>query len=479
MAVKRKDTVVIGGGPGGYVAAIRLGQLGKSVALIEKESLGGVCLNWGCIPSKALIHVAKLYEEFQTAHEVGIQTKGVSIDLKKTQAWKASIVKKLTQGVRQLSKAVGVEVIKGTARFETPHQVSIQGSNSGNEYIEFENAIIACGSRTIEIPGFKIDGKNVVDSKDALDWTKAPKRMVVIGGGVIGLEMGMLYQKFGTEVTVVELTDQLLPGIDREAAQAISRICKKKKITTFVSSKALGYTQKKGSLIVEVQTPKGKNKIQCNVILLAVGRAPDGTKLGLDKIGVHQEKGRIPVNTRLQTNIPNIFAIGDVTGLPLLAHKASKEGIVAAEIIAGFPVQYDVRAMPSAVFTDPEIATVGLTEEEAKQKGMDAFSGKFPFQTSGRALSTRHTDGFVKIVGERGSNLLLGAQIIGASASDLISEIALGIEMGATVEDIALTVHPHPTTSEAIMEAAEASLGKAIHTTNRKSPEGMKSRELR
>jgi dihydrolipoamide dehydrogenase len=463
----KKDVVVIGGGPGGYVAAIRLGQLGKSVALVEKANLGGVCLNWGCIPSKALVHAAKLFEEIQNASEIGIDVRGATIDLKKTQAWKQEIVKKLTGGIGQLAKMAGVEIVKGEAQFETPNRVVVKKPNSESETLEFDSAVVAVGSKPIEIPGFAIDGKNVVDSKDALDWTTAPKKLVVIGGGVIGLEIGMLFQKFGSELTVVELTNQLLPGIDKEIAQTMERICRQKKITALLSSKALGYFKKKGGLIVEVQTPKGKQEIPCDAILLAVGRRPDGTGLGLEKIGVTIAQGMIPVNARLQTNLPHIYAIGDVAGPPLLAHKASKEALVAAEVIAGHNVEYDVRAMPAATFTDPEIAVVGMTEEEAKSKGIETFSGKFPFLASGRALSTRHTDGFVKVIGEKGTNLLLGVHIIGPSASDLISESALAIELGATVEDLALTVHPHPTLSEAVMEAAEGALGRAIHMVNR------------
>jgi dihydrolipoamide dehydrogenase len=265
----------------------------------------------------------------------------------------------------------------------------------------------------------------------------------------------------------VELTNQLIPGVDREIAQTLERACRQRKITLHLSSRALGYYKKKGGLTVEVQTPKGKQEIPCDVVLLSVGRRPDGTGLGLEKIGVTIAQGMIPVNNRLQTNIPNIYAIGDVAGPPLLAHKASKEGIVAAECIAGQNVEYDVKAMPAATFTDPEVATVGMTEVDAKSKGIDAFSSKFPFLASGRALSTRHTEGFVKVVAEKGTNLLLGVHIIGPSASDLIGEAALAIELGATVEDLALTVHPHPTLSEALMEAAEGALGRAIHMVSR------------
>ncbi|HLG21031.1 MAG TPA: dihydrolipoyl dehydrogenase [Bdellovibrionota bacterium] len=467
-APMKKDVVVIGGGPGGYVAAIRLGQLGKSVALVEKEQVGGVCLNWGCIPSKALIHIAKLYEEMKNAEEIGITCKNIAIDLKKAQAWKIGVVKKLTTGVSQLCKGLGVEILKGTADFETPNRVSVKGSNGGAQTVEFTNAIVATGSRPIEIPGFKIDGKQVVDSKDALDWTEAPNRILIVGGGVIGMEIGMLYQKFGTKVTVVEMLDQLLPGTDADIAQFLMIACRKREITVHLSSKALGWEKKKDGLHVNVETPKGKVNVVCDVILLSVGRSPNGKGVGLERIGVRVDaKGAIPVNQKLQTSLPHIFAIGDVVGPPLLAHKASKEGLVAAEVIGGKPEVYDVQAMPAAVFTDPEIATVGMSEEDAKRKGYSTFTGKFPFAASGRAVSTGATEGFVKVVAEKGTNLLLGVQIMGPSAADLISEATLAIEMGASVEDLALTVHPHPTLSESVMEAAEAAHGKAIHTVNR------------
>jgi dihydrolipoamide dehydrogenase len=476
--MNKKDVVVIGAGPGGYVAAIRLAQLGKSVAVIDKGSLGGVCLNWGCIPSKALIHAAKLYEEMANAEEIGIKVKP-SIDFAQTQKWKQEVVKKLTGNIGQLLKTYGVEIIKGEAMFEGPHKIKIKGVNSGQESVEFGSAIVATGSKTIQIPGFDIDGENVVDSKQALEWTKIPKRLAIIGGGVIGMEIGMLYQKLGTEVTVVEMMDQLLPGVDAEIAQSLGRICKKRGIQVHLSSKALEYKKGKNGLSLEIETPSGKNKIDCDVILLSIGRSPNGAGLGLDKIGVNvTPKGQIPVNSKLQTSLPHIFAIGDVAGPPQLAHKASKEGLVAAEIIAGHNEEYDVRAMPGAIFTDPEIATVGLSEAEAQKQGIAYFVGKFPFAASGRALSTRHTEGMVKIVAEKKSNLILGCHIIGPDASDLIGEATLAIEMGATVEDLALTVHPHPTLSESLMECGEAALERAIHILNRPARESPRKREV-
>ena len=465
----KKDLVIVGAGPGGYVAAIRAGQLGQKVALIDKGSLGGVCLNWGCIPSKALIHVAKLYEEMQDSEEIGITASDVSIDLAKTQKWKLSVVTKLTSGVSQLVKASGGEIIIGTANFVTANSVEVTLPNLERVTVEFDKAIVACGSKTIEIPGFKIDGTYVVDSKEALEWTKAPKRLAVIGGGVIGLEIGMLYQKFGTQVSVVELSPQLLPGIDSEISKAIEKVCTKKKIGVYLEAKAAGYTKKGNELTLNVETKKGPVQISCDKILLAVGRAPNGTALGLEKIGIHMDRGRVLVNKHQQTNLAHIYAIGDVVGGQLLAHKASKEGIVAAEHVAGHASEYDVRAMPGAIFTDPEIATVGLSEDEAKKQNIPYFVGHFPFAASGRALSERQTEGFVKVIGNKSNGLLLGAHIMGPHASDLIAEATLAIEMGATVEDVALTVHPHPTTSETMAEACEEAIGFPIHVAKRKS----------
>lgn len=466
----KKDVVVIGAGPGGYVCAIRVAQFGKSVALVEKEALGGVCLNWGCIPSKALIHASKLYEDMQNSAHMGITASNVTLDLAKTQSWKKSVVERLTGGIGQLVKGNGGEVFWGTAKFDSPKTVLVTDSKGNQTQIQFDKAVVACGSKTIEIPNFAIDGKNIVDSRHALDWTKAPKRIVVIGGGVIGLEIGMLYQKFGSEVTVVEMNDQLLPGIDHDIADTILKICKKRKMTIHLKCQAQSYEKTGEGLVLKVKSDKGNLDIACDQILLSVGRRPDGSGLGLEEIGVKLDKGRVLVNNTMQTNIPYIYAIGDVVGGQLLAHKASKEGLVAAEHIGELASAYDVKAMPAAIFTDPEIASVGLTEKEALEKGIEIVTGVFPFLASGKALSTGHTDGFVKMIGRKSDRVLLGCHIIGPHASDLIAEPTLGIEMGATIDDIALTVHAHPTTAETLMEACEVALGHPIHIPQKAKP---------
>lgn len=470
MKTIQKEVVVIGAGPGGYVCAIRLAQLEKDVALIDKEALGGVCLNWGCIPSKALIHASKVYEQMHHAGAMGISVDNVSLDLVKTQEWKNGVVKKLTSGIGQLVKANGGEIFMGTAEFDTKTSVVVTGSDGEKIQIQFKKVVIACGSKTIEIPGFNIDNKHVVGSRTALDFTEAPKRLAVIGGGVIGLEIGMLYQKFGSHVTVVELGEQLLPGTDKEIANTILKVCKKRKIDVLLTSKATSYEEASDGLILHVETSDGNTQIECDKILLSVGRRPSAQGLGIEALGITHENGRVMVNHTMQTNIGHVYAIGDVTGGELLAHKASKQGIIAAEHIAGLPSAYDVKAMPGAIFTDPEIGMVGLTEEQAKSKGIDYITGVFPFAASGKALATGHTEGFVKLVGRKDDRILLGAHIIGPHASDLVSEATLAIEMGATIDDLALTVHAHPTTAETIMEAAEVALGHPIHIAGKKKP---------
>lgn len=467
MAEKRFDCVVIGAGPGGYVAAIRLGQLGKKTAVVERERVGGICLNWGCIPSKALIHAAGVYDEIARAAEIGIAAKGVALDYAKTQSWKDGVVKRLTDGIGQLLKANGVEILSGTAGFRSPTQIEVTGSG-GKDLVTAGAFVVATGGKPFEVPGFPFDGKTVVTSKEALSWTQVPESLVVIGGGVIGLELGTVYAKLGTKVTVVEMMDQLLPGTDPDLVKVVARGLKKKGVDVFLKAKALGIKKEKGKTAVEIEWEGKKQAIPCEKVLVAVGVRPNTEGLGLEKAGVRlTPKGFIQVNDRLQSSVPTIYAIGDVAGPPLLAHKASKEGVVAAEIIAGKEKRYDVRAIPGVIFTDPEIATVGLTEAQAKAAGYEVQTGSFPYTASGRGLSVGKNEGLVKIVGDGKTGRLLGLHVCGATASDMVAEGALAIEMGAAVEDLALTVHPHPTFSEGVMEAAEAALGHAIHVINK------------
>lgn len=471
MAKRTCDVVVIGGGPGGYVCSIRLGQLKQKVICVEKEEVGGVCLNWGCVPSKALISASHTYEKVKDhGATMGIFADNVRVDPNKTQEWKNGIVKKLTTGVRGLFRGNGVELVIGDARVTGPRTVEVKTKEGGVETIEATKAIVvATGSSTIEIPSFKFDGKQVIGAKEAVSLREVPKRLLVIGGGVIGLELGSVYQKFGAELTVVEATPSLLPGVDPECTAVVEKKLVKHGAKILKNAKALGYEKNAdGSLAVKVDLGGGKHDtLVTDVVLVAVGMRPNGAGLGLEEIGVKVERGFVPADQFGRTNVDGVFAIGDVSGQPMLAHKASKEGEVVAEIIAGHKAAKDWVAIPAAIFTDPEIAVAGLTEAQAKEKGIDVRVGKFPFSALGRAMAVNETDGFFKVVADKKTNELLGVHIVGPEASDLISEGALALEMHAFLEDIGLTIHPHPTLGEGMMEASMNGLGHAIHILNR------------
>lgn len=467
MATKY-DLVVIGAGPGGYVAAIRAGQLGLKTAVVERDRIGGVCLNYGCIPSKGLIHAAGLFDKIKHADALGFLVGEPTVDGKKLQAWKNGVVKRLTTGVGFLLSKSGVTVHQGAAKFTGPHRLVVTGADGKAEEVGFEKAIVATGARPVALPAFPVDGTTVVTSKEALDLDAVPAHFVVIGGGVIGLELGMVMLKLGSRLTVIELTDSLLPGVDPEAVKVLEKALAKRGATVLKSTKASGLVTEKGTRYVTATGPDGTaHKVQADVVLVAVGFKPNSEGLGLESLGVKLDaRGHLLVDEHRRTNVPHVYAIGDVAGLPWLAHKASKEGIVAAEHAAGKPAAYDVRAMPSGIFTDPEIGTVGLQEPEARAKGLDVRVGKFPFTALGKALALGATDGFVKLIADAKTDLLLGATMVGYGAADLTAEIALAIEMGATAADVGLTVHAHPTMPESLMEAAEALHKKAIHILN-------------
>ena len=470
MATKSYDAVVLGGGPGGYVCSIRLGQLKQKVLCVEKEEVGGVCLNWGCVPSKALISASHTYEQMLHSEVMGLSIEGkVNLDVAKMQEWKSGIVKKLTSGVRGLFKGNGVELMMGTARVTGPNTVEVKTNDGGTETIEAKNIVIATGSSTIEIPSFKFDGETIIGAKEAVSLKKVPKRLLVIGGGVIGLELGGVYQRLGAELTVVEAMSQLLPGNDLDVVAVVEKHMVKQGAKIFKNAKAQSVEKNAdGSVSVTCDLGEGKTEtFVVDMVLVAVGMRPNGAGLGLEEIGVKVERGFVPSDKFGRTNIPNIYSIGDVSGQPMLAHKASKEGEVVAEIIAGHKAAKDWVGIPGAIFTHPEVATVGLTEAQAKEKGVEIKVGKFPFAALGRAMAINDTEGFFKVVADKKTNEVLGVHIVGPSATDLISEGALALEMHAFLEDLGLTIHPHPTLGEGLMEAAMNGLGHAIHIMNR------------
>ena len=467
MSDKQCDALVIGAGPGGYVSAIRLGQLNQKTILVERAWIGGTCLHVGCIPSKALITAAKFYEKLKHASDFGVNIASASIDFKKMVQWEKGIIEKFTAGIHQLLKANNVETVMGTARFLSAGEVEVHNGDQ-TVTIQAKNIVIATGSVPAGIPPFPFDGERIISSTEALVLPEIPKRLFVIGGGYIGLEMGIMYCHLGSKVTVVEMMDQLLPGFDGELVRTLTRSLRQKGIEYFVNAKAKSYEGTVGDMKVTVEVEGADRVFETDRVLVTVGRKPNTAGLDIEKAGIQTGPGGfIPVNNKCQTSVPGIYAIGDVIGNPMLAHKASKEGEVVAEIIAGHNRAVDYLAMPAVIFTEPEIATVGLSESEAKEKGYNAASGKFPFAASARALTQGSTEGYVKVIFDKDSKQVLGFHIIGPEASELIGEATHAIEMGSTVEDISLTVHPHPTLTETIMEASKAALGEAIHIVNR------------
>ncbi|MBZ6495318.1 dihydrolipoyl dehydrogenase [Natrinema longum] len=478
------DVLVIGAGPAGYVAAIRAGQLDLDVTLVEKDAYGGTCLNHGCIPSKALITATDVAHDAASAEAMGIHA-DPAIDLAGMMDWKDGVVEQLTSGVEKLCKANGVNLLEGTARFadETTVRVSHSGEGQGSETLEFEHAVIATGSRPIEIPNFEYGDDPVLNSKQALALESVPDSLVVVGAGYIGMELAGVFAKLGTDVTVIEMLDSILPGYDDDLKRPVKKRAEDLGIDFEFGYTASDWNDRDGEDGIRVvaepadraeadggteQLADERLELDAENVLVAVGRQPVSDTLDLEEAGVEtDERGFIDTDSHARTNVDHIFAVGDVAGEPMLAHKGSAEGNVAAEVIAGEPAALDHQAIPAAVFTDPEIATVGMTESEAEEAGFETVTGQFPFRASGRALTTGDSEGFVKIVADDADGYVLGASIVGPEASELVAELGLAIELGATLEDVAATVHTHPTLSEAVMEAAEHALGHAIHTLNR------------
>jgi len=449
--------LVIGAGPGGYTAAFRAADLGLSVTLVDRwPQLGGVCLNVGCIPSKALLHAARVIEEAESMSGHGIRFQAPEIDAAALKQWKNRIVGKLTAGLTILAKQRKVTVIRGQARFVSPQRVEIRGSDGKKQAIGFEQCIIAAGSEPARIPGLP-DDPRVIDSTGALDLVDIPKRLLVIGGGIIGLEMACVYDALGSEVSVVELTDMLMPGCDRDLVRPLEKRLRARYAAILTGTKVTGVAAGPGGLTVTFEgkgapAPQGFDRVLC-----AVGRVPNGKTVRAEAAGVAVDgRGYIAVDRQMRTNIPHIFAIGDIVGQPMLAHKATHEGKVAAEVAAGQKSAFDARVIPSVAYTDPEVAWVGVTETEAKASGRKFEKGMFPWMASGRSLALNRDEGFTKLLFDPDTHRVIGGGIVGTSAGDLISEVALAIEMGATAADIGLTVHPHPTLSETVAFAAEA-----------------------
>ena len=462
------QVVVIGAGPGGYVAAIRLAQLGKDVILVEKEPrLGGVCLNVGCIPSKALIHVADLAHEVLGAKDMGLTVSSLAVDLPKMVEWKDGIVERLTSGVAYLCEKNGVEVVHGAAELVSDRSLAVS-SDDGRVEIEFEQAVIATGSRPMALSGFPYDSEKVIGSTEALSLQAVPERLVIIGAGYIGLELGSVYAKLGSKVSVVEFLPKVAPDLDPEVGKALTRQLKKLGVKLYLSHRAESFEAGDPSVVVARGPKDDELRLEADVVLVTVGRVPNTEGLGLDAAGVEtDDKGFITVDDRQRSSAPGIYAIGDVAGGALLAHKAYQEAKVTAEVIVGEPAAFD-NVVPAVIYTDPEVAWVGLGEEEAKEQGYNVVTGAFPYKASGRAMSLDATDGFVKVVADADTKQLLGVIAVGRGVSEFIGEATLALEMGAFLEDVALTIHPHPTMSEALQEAVEVALGQAVHMMNKK-----------
>jgi len=450
------QVVVLGSGPGGYTAAFRAADLGQDTVLIERyATLGGVCLNVGCIPSKALLHAGRVIEEAAHAEDIGLSFGKPKIDLDKLRASKDKVVKQLTGGLASMARQRKVTVVTGTGKFISPNEIEVEGKD-GNKLVRFEKAIIAAGSHAVKLPGFPWDDQRMMDSTDALDLADIPKKLLVVGGGIIGLEMACVYDALGSEVTVVELLDQLMPGADADLVRPLQQRLAKRYAGIHLKVKVAKIEAEKKGLKATFEGDKAPAPQLYDRVLVAVGRSANGGKVNAEAAGVKvSERGFIAVDKQMRSNVPHIFAIGDLVGQPMLAHKATHEGKVAAEVAAGQKSEFVARVIPSVAYTDPEIAWVGLTEAEAKKAGIAYGVGKFPHAASGRAIGIGRTEGFTKLLFDEASHRVIGAGIVAPNAGDLIAEVALAIEMGCEAADIGLTIHPHPTLSESVGMAAE------------------------
>ncbi|MBN6150433.1 dihydrolipoyl dehydrogenase [Xanthomonas sp. AmX2] len=454
--------VVLGAGPGGYTAAFRAADLGLDTVLIERyASLGGVCLNVGCIPSKALLHAAAVIDEVAHAGDFGVDFGQPKITLDKLRDYKEKVVGKLTGGLASMAKQRKVRTVQGVATFVSPNELEIAGDDGKTQLLRFEQCIIAAGSQAVKLPNFPWDDERVMDSTDALELQDIPKTLLVVGGGIIGLEMATVYSALGSKVTVVEFLDQLMPGADKDLVKPLAERLKKQGVEVHLKTKAADVKAGKDGITVAFEAAAEGEKPTLGAttydrVLVAVGRSPNGKKIGADKAGVNvTERGFIPVDRQMRSNVPHIFAIGDIVGNPMLAHKATHEGKLAAEVAAGEKKEWVARVIPSVAYTNPEIAWVGVTETEAKAKGLKVGVAKFPWAASGRAIGIGRTEGFTKLIFDEETHRIIGGAIVGVHAGDLLAEIGLAIEMGAEAEDIGHTIHAHPTLSESVGMAAE------------------------
>lgn len=457
------DVAIIGGGPGGYVAAIKAAHLGLKVVLVEKDKLGGVCLNWGCIPTKALVSTAELLNHLQRAGEFGIQVKDYSFDFPAIMKRKDMITQRLSSGVGQLMKANQVRVVRGEGQIIEPGTVEVTNTAGEKEIIKTKNIIIATGSKVMRLPIPGIDSEGVITSDEALSLSELPSRMLIIGGGVVGIEFAGIFKALGVEVTVVEMLPRILLPIDEEIARRLTQLLKRKGIEILTDSKVKAIKKSHQNLEVLISTTDGEKKLETEKVLLAAGRVPELGNIDVQGLGIELDKGAIKVDEKMRTNIPGIYAVGDVVGKIMLAHVASREGIVAVENISGKEVLMDYKVVPNCVFSMPEVASVGLTEEEARKENNNIKVSKFPFTANGKALGMGEAEGLVKIIADADTSELLGFHILGAHASDLIAEGTLALSMEATAFEIVNTIHAHPTLAEAIAEAAGGIIGKPIH----------------
>lgn len=466
------EVVVLGSGPGGYTAAFRAADLGKQVVLIERYPvIGGVCLNVGCIPSKALLHVAEVITEARGFAELGVVFSAPELDLDRLRAHKEKVVARLTGGLAQLARQRKVRIVQGYGRFTSPHTLEVQGADGTRQTVGFEHCIIAAGSSVTRLPFVPWDDPRVWDSTDALQLKEIPKRLLVVGGGIIGLEMASVYHALGAQVSVVELTPGLMPGADRDLVRPLEKILKTRYQAIYTDTKVTAIEPTAQGLVCRFEGKNAPAEDRYDAVLVAVGRSPNGRLIDADKAGVRvDERGFIPVDDQQRTNVAHIYAIGDIVGQPMLAHKAAHEGKVAAEVIAGMKSHFDARTIPSVAYTDPEVAWCGLTEEQAKAQGVDYEKGVFPWAASGRALSMGAEAGMTKLLFDKQTGRVIGAGIVGKNAGELIAEAVLALEMGADAQDLSLTIHPHPTLSETLNFAAEVAEGTAtdIYAPRRK-----------